>query len=217
MSKYTGFRAHIEAGRGLTHILTPDGGAIPLEKIMDALAFKAEIRGIVARYEGYPVIQRTAEPDCNLEAAATAEPPMAASFGPQLEAYTVTWIVDYIRRAMNDHETLAAQGIPQGLTMLVQDIANMAHRERLGEFGHHPEPEQDWLIEVEALDGEFLNMRMEFSNGTPNMFDLRARIWKALHCGYAIKCGNELRRAGFPNAPHTIEVAEQLVDHLGEL
>lgn len=52
--------------------------------------------------------------------------------------------------------------------------------EKLGRFGHHPDPALDFCVEVEKIKGEWLNIRIGFESGTPAMVELRQRIEKAI-------------------------------------
>lgn len=199
MVENVGFRGQISAGKGLTHIILPDGGAIPIEKVMQALHFKAEVTSLAAR--------DNPKMDAPMQMVAMGEaapPPMERA----LDDYTINWTVDHIRSVALG---LPVKDLPNvNLRALATDFKTLRDREMLGEFGHHPDQEQDWLLEVEALDGEFINLRMEFAVGSPNMTELRARIWKALHCAYAIKAGNALRKAASAvPVPRTAEQMER--------
>jgi hypothetical protein len=56
----------------------------------------------------------------------------------------------------------------------------MTASEKLGRFGHHPDPAIDFCVEVEIIENEWLNNRIGFENGTPLIDELRARLDKAL-------------------------------------
>lgn len=52
--------------------------------------------------------------------------------------------------------------------------------ERLGRFGHHPDPAIDFCVEVECLENEIGNHLSGFLNGTPTMSELRERLARAM-------------------------------------
>lgn len=56
----------------------------------------------------------------------------------------------------------------------------MALTEKPGRFGHHPDPAIDFCVEVETLDGEWLNTKIGFMNGTPSADELRRRTDRAM-------------------------------------
>lgn len=56
----------------------------------------------------------------------------------------------------------------------------MESTEKLGRFGHHPDPAIDYCVEVETLDGEWLNTKLGFTNGTPSLDELRRRTDRAM-------------------------------------
>lgn len=56
----------------------------------------------------------------------------------------------------------------------------MESTEKLGRFGHHPDPATDFSVEVEVLEGEWLNTRIGFLNGTPTVDELRRRTERAM-------------------------------------
>ncbi len=52
--------------------------------------------------------------------------------------------------------------------------------EKLGRFGHHPNPAIDFCVEVETLESEWLNVQIGFENGTPSKSELAVRIARAM-------------------------------------
>jgi hypothetical protein len=52
--------------------------------------------------------------------------------------------------------------------------------EKLGRFGHHPDPAIDFCVEVEAIESEHLNIQIGFTNGTPTADELRRRVDRAM-------------------------------------
>lgn len=52
--------------------------------------------------------------------------------------------------------------------------------ERIGRFGHHPDPAIDFCVEVEAIEGEAININIGFTNGTPSRSELMERVERAL-------------------------------------
>ena len=56
----------------------------------------------------------------------------------------------------------------------------MDTHERLGRFGHHPDPAIDFCVEVEALEGEAHNIAVGFTNGTPPRAVIAERIARAM-------------------------------------
>lgn len=52
--------------------------------------------------------------------------------------------------------------------------------EILGRFGHHPDPAIDFCVEVESIEGEWLNIQIGFENGTPTKDVLARRVDKAM-------------------------------------
>lgn len=56
----------------------------------------------------------------------------------------------------------------------------MASTEQLGRFCLHPDPAIDFCVEVETIEGEWLNIQLGFENGTPSKTDLRQRVEKAM-------------------------------------
>lgn len=55
--------------------------------------------------------------------------------------------------------------------------------ETLGRFGHHPDPADDFCIEVECLQGEWENHKTGFMNGTPSRDEVKARVFRAMTAG----------------------------------
>ncbi|ANK73767.1 hypothetical protein FA04_14740 [Ensifer adhaerens] len=53
-------------------------------------------------------------------------------------------------------------------------------KERLGRFGHHPDPAIDFCVEVETIEGEHLNIKIGFENGTPTLDEIRKRVDRAM-------------------------------------
>jgi len=51
---------------------------------------------------------------------------------------------------------------------------------KLGRFGHHPDPATDFCVEVECIEGEHLNNKIGFMNGTPTLDELRERVGRAM-------------------------------------
>lgn len=56
----------------------------------------------------------------------------------------------------------------------------MSTIEKLGRFGHHPDPAIDFCVEVEVIEGEAANISVGFTNGTPSVGDLLKRAERAL-------------------------------------
>lgn len=56
----------------------------------------------------------------------------------------------------------------------------MESTEKLGRFGHHPDPAVDFCVEVETLDNEWFNTKIGFMNGTPSVDELRVRTDRAM-------------------------------------
>ena len=52
--------------------------------------------------------------------------------------------------------------------------------ERLGRFGHHPNPAIDFCVEVEVLENEAFNHSIGFMNQTPSRDEIRKRIDAAM-------------------------------------
>lgn len=55
-----------------------------------------------------------------------------------------------------------------------------AATEKLGRFGHHPDPAIDFCVEVEVLENEALNHSIGFMNDTPSRHEIRNRIDRAM-------------------------------------
>lgn len=53
----------------------------------------------------------------------------------------------------------------------------------LGRFGHHPDPANDFCVEVECLQGEWENHKIGFMNGTPSRTALDERVFRAMQSG----------------------------------
>jgi len=68
----------------------------------------------------------------------------------------------------------------------------MASTEKLGRFGHHPDPAIDFCFEVETLDSEWLNTKIGFMNGTPSVGELRRRTDRAMD----FRVGGDLNAIG---------------------
>jgi hypothetical protein len=56
----------------------------------------------------------------------------------------------------------------------------MTCTEKLGRFGHHPDPAIDFCVEVEIIENEWLNIQIGFENGTPTKDELSKRMEKAM-------------------------------------
>ncbi|NTF17980.1 hypothetical protein G6L37_06155 [Agrobacterium rubi] len=56
----------------------------------------------------------------------------------------------------------------------------MESTEKLGRFGHHPDPAVDFCVEVEVLDSEWFNTKIGFTTGTPPVEELRRRTEAAM-------------------------------------
>lgn len=52
--------------------------------------------------------------------------------------------------------------------------------EPLGRFGHHPDPADDFCVEVECLQSEWENHKTGFMNGTPSRRELEDRAFRAM-------------------------------------
>jgi len=52
--------------------------------------------------------------------------------------------------------------------------------ERLGRFGHHPDPAIDFCVEVECIEGEHFNIKIGFMEETPTLNELRKRVDRAM-------------------------------------
>jgi hypothetical protein len=52
--------------------------------------------------------------------------------------------------------------------------------ERLGRFGHHPDPAIDFCIEVETLQGELFDIACGLTEGRMSINDLGRRIENAM-------------------------------------
>jgi hypothetical protein len=72
--------------------------------------------------------------------------------------------------------------------------------ETLGRFGHHPNPADDFCIEVECLQGEWENHKIGFVNGTPSRNELDARVSRAM----------EFRVGGVPAAMSAKDTLRQI-------
>ena len=55
--------------------------------------------------------------------------------------------------------------------------------QELGRFDHHPDPSDDFCVEVECLEGEWANHRAGFMNGTPPRDEVEARVARAMTAG----------------------------------
>lgn len=71
----------------------------------------------------------------------------------------------------------------------------------LARFGHHPDPAIDFCIEVEVIEGEWLNLKAGFLNGTPTREQLEDRVFKAMQ----FRAGGD---EGAVNAKHALRKIE---------
>lgn len=55
--------------------------------------------------------------------------------------------------------------------------------ERVGRFGHHPDAMTDYEIEVESIENEWHNIKIDFMNGTPMRDALVERVARAMTAG----------------------------------
>lgn len=60
--------------------------------------------------------------------------------------------------------------------------------EKLGRFGHHPDPAIDFCVEVEIIENEWLNIQIGFAKGTPTKDELGKRLSEAMN----FRVGGEL-------------------------
>lgn len=55
--------------------------------------------------------------------------------------------------------------------------------EKLGRFGHHPDPADDFILEVQEIEQEWGHLKIGFENGTPSIEELRKRVSRAMNSG----------------------------------
>lgn len=55
--------------------------------------------------------------------------------------------------------------------------------QHVGRFGHHPDPSDDFCVEVECLEGEWANHRVGFMNGTQSREEVEERVARAMTAG----------------------------------
>ncbi|NII53540.1 hypothetical protein [Luteibacter sp. SG786] len=75
-----------------------------------------------------------------------------------------------------------------------------ASNQKLGRFGHHPDPAMDFCVEAECLIGELYNARVGFEKGSPSREDLDRRVSAALSFvvggdTFAVRAKQQLRAA----------------------
>lgn len=58
-----------------------------------------------------------------------------------------------------------------------------AEPEKLGRFGHHPDPADDFILEVQEIEQEWGHHKIGFENGTPSIEELRKRVSRAMDSG----------------------------------
>lgn len=95
-------------------------------------------------------------------------------------------ILPYLRWTISDespghHPTMpSAVAAFQAALGLGESSTSSDCGEKLGRFGHHPDPAIDFCVEVEDLVAEWLNTKAGFENGTPARSVIEDRVFKAM-------------------------------------
>ena len=55
--------------------------------------------------------------------------------------------------------------------------------EKLGRFGHHPDPADDFILEVQDIEQEWGHHKIGYMHGTPSIEELNKRVSRAMDSG----------------------------------